>query len=51
MIYNWSGNNASVFGKFALNGSASGNVVSNLWVAGPESGYPYLNVVTAAPCA
>ncbi len=44
VIYNWSGNNASVFGQFALNTSAFGNVVANLWLAGPESGYPYLNV-------
>jgi hypothetical protein len=44
VIYNWSGNNASVFGQFALNSSAFGNVVDNLWLAGPESGYPYLNV-------
>jgi pectate lyase len=48
VIYNWSGNNASVFGQFALNTSAFGNVVNNLWRAGPESGDPYLNVATAA---
>lgn len=46
---NWSGNNASVFGQFALNTSAFGNVVSNLWLAGPESGYPYLNVGNGGP--
>ena len=44
VIYNWNGNNASVFGQFALNASAFGNVVNNLWLAGPDSGYPYLNV-------
>jgi hypothetical protein len=49
VIYNWSGNNASVFGQFALNTSAFGNVVSNLWLAGPESGYPYLNVGNGGP--
>jgi len=49
VIYNWSGNNASVFGQFALNGSAFGNVVGNLWLAGPESGYPYLNVGNGGP--
>jgi pectate lyase len=49
VIYNWSGNNASVFGQFALNSSAFGNVVGNLWLAGPESGYPYLNVGNGGP--
>jgi len=49
VIYNWSGNNASVFGHFALNTSAFGNVVNNLWLAGPESGYPYLNVGNGGP--
>ncbi len=49
VIYNWSGNNASVFGQFALNSSAFGNVVSNLWIAGPEGGYPYLNVGNGGP--
>jgi len=49
VIYNWSGNNASVFGQFALNTSAFGNVVANLWLAGPESGYPYLNVGNGGP--
>jgi pectate lyase len=49
VIYNWAGNNASVFGQFALNHSAFGNVVSNLWLAGPESGYPYLNVGNGGP--
>ncbi len=49
VIYNWNGNNASVFGQFALNSSAFGNVVSNLWLAGPESGYPYLNVGNGGP--
>lgn len=49
VIYNWSGNNASVFGQFALNTSALGNVVNNLWLAGPESGYPYLNVGNGGP--
>jgi pectate lyase len=49
VIYNWSGNNASVFGQFALNTSAFGNVVENLWLAGPESGYPYLNVGNGGP--
>jgi len=49
VIYNWNGNNASVFGQFALNTSAFGNVVSNLWLAGPESGYPYLNVGNGGP--
>ena len=49
VIYNWSGNNASVFGQFALNTSAFGNVVNNLWLAGPESGYPYLNVGNGGP--
>jgi pectate lyase len=49
VIYNWSGNNASVFGQFALNSSAFGNVVKNLWLAGPESGYPYLNVGNGGP--
>lgn len=49
VIYNWGGNNASVFGQFALNSSAFGNVVSNLWIAGPESGYPYLNVGNGGP--
>jgi pectate lyase len=49
VIYNWSGNNASVFGQFALNTSAFGNVVKNLWLAGPESGYPYLNVGNGGP--
>jgi hypothetical protein len=39
VIYNWNGNNASVFGRFALNSSAFGNVVNNLWLAGPEGGY------------
>jgi pectate lyase len=49
VIYNWSGNNASVFGQFALNASAFGNVVNNLWLPGPESGYPYLNVGNGGP--
>jgi len=49
VIYNWSGNNGSVFGQFALNASAFGNVVGNLWLAGPESGYPYLNVGNGGP--
>ena len=49
VIYNWSGNNASVFGQFALNSSAFGNVVGNLWLAGPESGSPYLNVGNGGP--
>jgi hypothetical protein len=49
VIYNWGGNNASVFGQFALNTSAFGNVVNNLWLAGPESGYPYLNVGNGGP--
>ena len=49
VIYNWNGNNASVFGQFALNSSAFGNVVNNLWRAGPESGYPYLNVGNGGP--
>jgi len=49
VIYNWNGNNASVFGQFALNSSAFGNIVSNLWLAGPESGYPYLNVGNGGP--
>jgi len=49
VIYNWSGNNASVFGQFALNSSAFGNVVNNLWLAGPESGEPYLNVGNGGP--
>ncbi len=47
--YNWSGNNASVFGQFALNSSAFGNVINNLWLAGPESGYPYFNVGNGGP--
>ena len=47
--YNWNGNNASVFGQFALNTSAFGNVVDNLWLAGPESGYPYINVGNGGP--
>ncbi len=33
----------------ALNTSAFGNVVANLWMAGPESGYPYLNVGNGGP--
>ena len=49
VIYNWSGNNASVFGQFALNTSAFGNVVDNLWLAGPRSSYPYLNVGNGGP--
>jgi len=49
VIYNWSGNNASVFGQFALNTSAFGDVVGNLWLTGPESGYPYLNVGNGGP--
>ena len=49
VIYNWNGNNASVFGQFALNSSAFGNVVNNLWLAGPESGYPYLNGGNGGP--
>ena len=49
VIYNWNGNNASVFGQFALNSSAFGNVVNNLWLAGPESGSPYLNVGNGGP--
>ncbi len=49
LIYNWNGNNASVFGQFALDASAFGNVVNNLWLAGPESGYPYLNVGNGGP--
>jgi hypothetical protein len=49
VIYNWSGNNASVFGQFALNTSAFGNVVDNLWLAGPEGGYPYLNLGNGGP--
>ncbi|MBI2924618.1 MAG: hypothetical protein HYY24_02815 [Verrucomicrobia bacterium] len=49
VIYNWNGNNASVFGQFALNSSAFGNVVSNLWLAGPHSGYPYFNVGNGGP--
>lgn len=49
VIYNWNGNNASVFGQFALNNSAFGNVVSNLWLAGPKSGDPYLNVGNGGP--
>jgi pectate lyase len=47
--YNWNGNNGSVFGQFALNSSAFGNVVNNLWLAGPDSGYPYLNVGNGGP--
>jgi len=47
--YNWNGNNASVFGQFALNSSAFGNVINNLWLAGPESGYPYFNVGNGGP--
>ena len=49
VIYNWNGNNSAVFGQFALNTSAFGNVVDNLWLAGPESGYPYLNVGNGGP--
>src|SRR5262249_518714 len=49
VIYNWGGNNASVFGQFALNASAFGNVVGNLWLAGPDSGEPYLNVGNGGP--
>ena len=49
VIYNWGGNNASVFGQFALNTSAFGNVVANLWLAGPDSGEPYLNVGNGGP--
>ena len=49
VIYNWNANNASVFGQFALNTSAFGNVVGNLWLAGPESGCPYLNVGNGGP--
>jgi hypothetical protein len=49
VIYNWRGNNASVFGQFALNSSAFGNVVANLWLAGPDGGYPYLNVGNGGP--
>jgi hypothetical protein len=49
VIYNWSGNNASVFGQFALNTSAFGNVVGNLWLAGSKGGYPYLNVGAYKP--
>ena len=49
VIYNWSGNNASVFGQFALNSSAFGNVVGNLWIAGPQGGYPYINVGNGGP--
>ena len=49
IIYNWNGNNSAVFGQFALNSSAFGNVVDNLWLAGPESGYPYLNVGNGGP--
>jgi pectate lyase len=49
VIYNWNGNNASVFGQFALNTSAFGNVVGNLWLAGPNGGYPYLNVGNGGP--
>lgn len=49
VIYNWSGNNGSVFGQFALNTCAFGNVVGNLWLAGPEGGYPYLNVGNGGP--
>ena len=30
VIYNWGGNNASVFGQFALNSPAFGNVVNVL---------------------
>jgi hypothetical protein len=49
VIYNWGGNNASVFGQFALNSSAFGNVVDNLWIAGPEGGEPYINVGNGGP--
>jgi pectate lyase len=49
VIYNWNGNNSAVFGQWALNSSAFGNVVDNLWLAGPESGYPYLNVGNGGP--
>lgn len=49
VIYNWGGNNASVFGQFALNSSAFGNVVNNLWMPGPEGGYPYINVGNGGP--
>jgi pectate lyase len=49
VVYNWSGNNASVFGQFALNTSVFGNVVNNLWLAGPDSGFPYLNVGNGGP--
>ncbi|UCG49980.1 MAG: right-handed parallel beta-helix repeat-containing protein [Phycisphaerales bacterium] len=49
VIYNWNGNNSAVFGQFALNSSAFGNIVDNLWLAGPESGYPYLNVGNGGP--
>jgi pectate lyase len=49
VIYNWGGNNASVFGQFALNSSAFGNVAENLWIAGPEGGEPYINVGNGGP--
>ncbi len=49
VIYNWNGNNSAVFGQFALNTSAFGNVVDNVWLAGPESGHPYLNVGNGGP--
>jgi hypothetical protein len=38
-----------LIGQFALNTSAFGNVVGNLWLAGPEGGYPYLNVGNGGP--
>jgi hypothetical protein len=49
VIYNWGGNNCAVFGQFALNSSAFGNVVGNLWLPGPNGGYPYLNVGNGGP--
>lgn len=36
VIYNWTGKNGSVFGQFALDSSAFGNVVGSLWLAGVE---------------
>lgn len=49
VIYNWGGNNGSVFGQFALNTSAFGNVVGNLWRAGPRSGRPYVSLGNGGP--
>jgi hypothetical protein len=49
VIYNWGGNNGSVFGQFALNHSVFANIINNVWKAGANSGTPYLALGNGGP--